>query len=138
MNEALGSFLIVFLRIELFLESGWLWLGMVFPLFEVVAYADFSSVAVGGGTGQAGPLRRVLFRRSADPSLANTPSPAKDPDECEAPRRAVLEQQAITATPRTDAPSMGRADAKSSNESVASNLRMAIRVQPAVSPKGSS
>ncbi len=44
-------------------------------------------------------------------AVASTPS-TETPETCEPPRRAALEKQAIPATPRSDAPALGRADAK--------------------------
>ncbi|ADO68187.1 DsbA family protein [Stigmatella aurantiaca] len=46
------------------------------------------------------------------PAVASTPSSSNPPEECKPLRRESLEKQAISATPRTEAPSLGSADAK--------------------------
>ncbi|WP_224369184.1 DsbA family protein [Hyalangium versicolor] len=46
-------------------------------------------------------------------AVAGTPSSSKSPDDCDdRPRAEAMEKQVIPATPRTDAPSLGSADAK--------------------------
>ncbi len=45
-------------------------------------------------------------------AVASAPSSETPPDECKPRRNESLEQQAIPATPRTEAPALGRADAK--------------------------
>jgi protein-disulfide isomerase len=53
----------------------------------------------------------VAFLGLSTLALSSTPS-GETPEDCEPKRRATLEKQAIPATPRTDAPALGRADAK--------------------------
>ncbi|MDC0712434.1 thioredoxin domain-containing protein [Stigmatella sp. ncwal1] len=45
-------------------------------------------------------------------AVASTPSSENPPEECKPRRGEAIEKQVIPATPRTDAPSMGSADAK--------------------------
>lgn len=49
----------------------------------------------------------------ATSALASTPPSPHPPEECqERPRAAAIEKSALVATPRSDAPALGRADAK--------------------------
>jgi protein-disulfide isomerase len=48
----------------------------------------------------------------AMPVIASTPSSPNPPEDCKRPRAEAIEKTAIPATPRMDAPSRGRADAK--------------------------
>jgi protein-disulfide isomerase len=45
-------------------------------------------------------------------AIASTPSPSDPKEDCKGPRDAVLEKQAIAATPRMEAPAWGPVDAR--------------------------